>query len=178
MMLMLIAASLLLAAAVCGACSPSVEGSVGPSASPSIAASSPTDRPTSTLPATPNSRAYEDCKELVQAVLDELSDLDATITVGVIKADYGDAVTSAVAAYNKIDVAAFGVSNLACLEDVAVLTEEAVNDHISANSQWKKCLDGATAKYNSCFEKKVQPLWASATEAYETAKANLAALRP
>jgi hypothetical protein len=113
-------------------------------------------------------------------LVDTLSDLDATLTIGISYNDYGDAVTDALKVYNRVDLGALGVDDYDCISTAGVPAEDAMNDHIKANSAWKKCFDNFTtsAKYDRCFDNNVQPLWTSATEQYEAAKDGLEALRP
>ena len=126
---------------------------------------------------TPGITAYAACKTVLGDFMDELADLDADVTIGITRADYADAVTSALKAYKRIDLASLSTQPT-CLSEVAVPGEKALNEYISASSSWTKCWDAWTTqkKFDACFDKYVQLHWSKADAGEADARNGMIAL--
>jgi hypothetical protein len=147
-------AALLLAALLvsCG-------GSVAPDGNSSLPASAASRTPV------PNVVIAPSCPDEVTDYLDVLRDLDSRLSVGLNFASYGEYVGDARVAYDRIDVEDIGA---ACLADVAVPAEEALNAYVDAYNIWNECI-GDVDCANESITPDLQAKWADATEAIESA---------
>jgi hypothetical protein len=117
--------------------------------------------------------AYQACATGVDPLVVSLKQLDTDLGVGLNYSDYGSEVRDANRAYQTvIDGGLAG----ACLSEVGVPLENALNDYISADNTWNNCISNLYCSNNS-ITPTLRAKWAKATIAIQRAEAALSLLR-
>lgn len=116
--------------------------------------------------------AIDDCHGLMDDLVQELTDLDSKISVGMVYADYTESVRDVSVAYGRIDIDELEPS---CLKHVALDAEKAVNRYSQAAEVWGDAIEGGYP----VSESQLQDKWASgsrlinhATDGFDDVKAD------
>lgn len=111
-----------------------------------------------------------DCHKLMDRLLNAEEDVDARLDVGMLNADYTNAVGDVAVAYNRID---FDQVDGACLTQVAVPLEAAYNDYSHAGTRWNNCIVGDYCDVDRDALPLMRDYWSRASEKVKAAKSAL-----
>ena len=117
---------------------------------------------------------YAKCNRDMSALLAALSDLDSRLGVGLTQSDYNGKVGDVKVAYDKINVSSL---DKACVNDVGVHLENALNSYIEADKKWGNCITNTYCSTDS-ITPDLQAKWADATSEIQAARDGLANLKP
>ena len=125
----------------------------------------PTSAANSSAPASTTARPTPipeavSCPDPVVTFVEALEELDSRLTIGLNFTDYSERVGDARVAYDRIDVADL---DEACLDQVAVPAEDALNAYVNAYTIWNDCISDADCD-NDSITPELQAKWAEATE--------------
>jgi hypothetical protein len=101
-----------------------------------------------------------ECEDALGPFLDELSELDSRLGVGMQFSEYLQAVGDVRVEYDQI---AFGDIEADCLAKVGVPAEKALNLYAQASNLWNHCIQSFACNFNQDLEPKLQQKWALAT---------------
>jgi hypothetical protein len=118
---------------------------------------------------------YDSCKQQMEPLLESLSELDSRLGVGLSYDEYTDKVGNVRVAYDDIDFAE--VSDTACLSDVGVPGEKALNQYAKAANVWSSCFDDFNCS-NDSIKPTLQRHWSKATLLIDSAKEGLDSMKP
>lgn len=115
---------------------------------------------------------YSECLAEESDLLDQLSEVNARLDVGMTFRDYSDTVSDISVEYSKADSNDLGID---CLGRVAVPAESAVREHVRAARKWSNCFDDLDCDPETVD---LQSYWARATSKTIDASDALASLEP
>jgi hypothetical protein len=154
---------LLVLALSMAACSALPTGTPGPT--PTLG---PTPTPTPVPTPTPAIVSAE-CVEELQGLLDELTDLNSRLGVGLNFSAYSERVGDVRVEYDRVD---FEDLDPLCITEIGVPLEDAMNAYVEAYTAWNDCI-GDTDCENDSVTPTLQKHWAEATEFLDAAERGL-----
>lgn len=110
---------------------------------------------------------YPDCAEAMGPLLRKLEAIDARLDVGMVQADYGNAVGGAAVVYKQVDVGALAND---CLRHVAMPLEDAYNHYVRANTRWNNCIVGDYCDVNRDALPEMRRHWSAASRLIKQAE--------
>jgi hypothetical protein len=154
-----------LALSLLAACEAGLTGGGGTSPSPTDA----------TAEAAEESAARQlQCQEQTEEFLDELSELNSRLGVGVQFDTYLDLVGDVRVEYDQVD---FNGMDFTCLQEVGIPAEAALKRYSEAAKIWNRCITDLGCDFDS-VKPKLQAKWAQAANQIADAERNLENLGP
>lgn len=113
--------------------------------------------------------AAAQCRRQLGGMMRELQEIDSRLNVGLSQAEFSTAVGDAQIAYDRI---IWDHVNGACLTDVALPLEGAINRYLRANTQWDDCIWDYDCDLDS-IDPKLQLKWLAASRQINRAEQGL-----